>query len=877
MLLTFYIAHAQELSVMSYNVRYSNTSDTNAGNGWATRKTYLINLVNFQQPDLLGVQEATKGQMTDLDGGLKAYGRIGVGRNDGKDNGEHSAIFYKKERLLLMDHGDFWLSDTPDKPSKGFSSKGGSTTYYRICTWGKFVDKVTGSYIYHFNTHMDLDEINRQQSYYLIKKKIQEIAGALNVPVIISGDYNAVQTGETYQLFYNSGFLYDSFHRAKQKFITNGTCPGFNAGNYSTVSGELRRIDHIFVTKNFDITHYGVLNPCYYSTTGTADYYERAYSDHSPVVAKLSLRVPDMADIDTMEPPIVNGVYQISTARELKAFGSIVNGLSIVEQNKAAKAVLLNDIDMAEIANWNPIGTTGSPFAGTFNGQGHTIQNLQVNTNQSYSGLFGMTSGATIRDFSLNGTITVADGSGEHGIVGYASGTTIREVHSALNITIDNANADTKHVGGVVGSLFNASTITRCSFNGVISDAGTNTIGGIVGYADQSANNISYCLNYGTVQSAGSSTNLGGILGYVNHDGIKISYCANVGNVSGNQEYAGQIIGRQVKAMTTLPSSIYYIDGEQLAAFGTGSDESITTAATALTLNDVARGELTALLNKGKSTSNLIFYQNINEGEQSDPYPLFGGYPEHKIVYQGTFGKKKTSTDETNYNFYVNADGQLPELSLINSFSTSVAFTANHISYTSEEPKSPWGTVYLPFAVESSSNVQFYEIVPEQTSNSVLTIAPRASLQAYTPGLYHLDGNVFEVEVYNVPVAVPPTKTSITCGDFVLSGTLSKKTNYNGGYALSGDSFQYSTEAVVTNAFEATLTTNSGGQQEITLFISDVDGINEIQNERVKSEEFDGAIYDLSGRKISSKLSTLNSQLKNKGIYIMNGRKIVIQ
>ena len=127
-LMTYISAHAQEFSVITYNVRYSNSGDTDAGNGWATRKTYLINLVNFQQPDLFGVQEATKGQMSDLDAGLKAYGRIGVGRNDGKDNGEHSAIFYKKERMMLIDHGDFWLSDTPDSRSKGFPSKGGSTT-----------------------------------------------------------------------------------------------------------------------------------------------------------------------------------------------------------------------------------------------------------------------------------------------------------------------------------------------------------------------------------------------------------------------------------------------------------------------------------------------------------------------------------------------------------------------------------------------------------------------------------------------------------------------------------------------------------------------------------------------------------------------------
>ena len=149
-LLTIFTAHAQDLSVCTYNVRYKNSSDTDAGNGWNTRRTYRINLVNFQQPDLLGVQDAVKAQMTDLANGLKGYAYIGVGRNDGAESGEYSAIFYRKERMVLLDNGDFWLSDTPYKPSKGFPSKGGSTTYYRICTWGKFFDKLTGTVIYHF-------------------------------------------------------------------------------------------------------------------------------------------------------------------------------------------------------------------------------------------------------------------------------------------------------------------------------------------------------------------------------------------------------------------------------------------------------------------------------------------------------------------------------------------------------------------------------------------------------------------------------------------------------------------------------------------------------------------------------------------------------
>ena len=268
-LLAALAVQAQELVVCSYNVRNKNTNDTNEGNGWDTRRTYINNFINFQQPDLLGVQEAKSGQMNDMANGLIGYKYIGVGRNDGGTSGEYAGIFYRTERMELLDHGDFWLSDTPYTPSKGFPSKGGSTQYYRICTWGKFYDKAASKVVYYFNTHYDLDETNRQQSFYVIRDKIKEIASTTD-PVIISGDFNAQPTANSYKYFINSKFLYDCYDQAKQKFAPNATNSGFDGNNYLTSSGSITRIDHIFVTKVFNITHYGILNPCYYSTSGTS-------------------------------------------------------------------------------------------------------------------------------------------------------------------------------------------------------------------------------------------------------------------------------------------------------------------------------------------------------------------------------------------------------------------------------------------------------------------------------------------------------------------------------------------------------------------------------------------------------------------------------
>ena len=619
-LLTICAAQAQELYVGTYNLRYKNSSDTDAGNGWNTRRTYLINLVKFQQPDLLGVQEALPAQMTDMRNGLTDYGSIGVGRNDGDNSGEYSAIFYRKERMVLLDYGNFWLSDTPDKPSKGFPSKGGSTQYYRICSWGKFFDKLSGSVVYHFNTHMDLDETNRQQSYYLIKQKVLEIASK-TAPVIITGDYNAVQTGETYNLFYNSGFLYDCFHRTKQKFMTNGTCPGFNANNYSTVSGELRRIDHIFVTRAFNVEHYGVLNPCYYSTSGSATYYERAYSDHSPVFAKLIIRSPEIPDIATTIPPIVNGIYQISTADELKGFASIVNGLSIYQATDA-KAVLAADINMEEETGWTPIGTKASPYNGTFDGQGHKISGFTMaSASGDAQGLFGYAKNATIKNFSIDGAITYNGGTGV-GVVGWATGTTLTGIHSALNIAVP---VTSHHIGGVCGHLSEKSKATSCSFSGTITitDADTqDCIGGIGAYSN---NGVSYvnCANYGTITFQNTDAYAGGICGYVNNDSFTgLFNCLSVGTVKKADgtapTYSGALVGwLRAHANSTFKNN-YWLAGSAANAYGENQEE-----ATAVNALQLASGEVCYKLNGDQTEIN--WYQTLPSSDatvEADPYPV---------------------------------------------------------------------------------------------------------------------------------------------------------------------------------------------------------------------------------------------------------------
>lgn len=200
MLLTCSLS-AQQLYVGTYNIRYDNPNDRKEGNAWAQRCPQLCDFINFEQPAVFGTQEVLATQLHDLLQGLEGYAYIGVGRDDGREEGEYAAIFYRKDLLKLLDSGNFWLSQTPDRPSLGWDA-----ACIRICTWGKFEDKTTGKQFYFFNTHMDhVGTVARRESTRLILQRIGQLAKSQ--PTILTGDFNVDQTDEIYGIFSRSGIL----------------------------------------------------------------------------------------------------------------------------------------------------------------------------------------------------------------------------------------------------------------------------------------------------------------------------------------------------------------------------------------------------------------------------------------------------------------------------------------------------------------------------------------------------------------------------------------------------------------------------------------------------------------------------------------------
>ena len=260
---------AQQLFVGSYNIRNHNSDDDQKGNVWTKRCQVICDQLNFEDPDVFGTQEVLVGQLHDLLAGLDGYGYLGVGRDDGKEEGEYSAIFYKKDRLQLLDKGNFWLNETPDKPKLGWDA-----ACIRICSWGEFRQKATGFKFFYFNLHMDhVGVVARREAAKLAVRKIKEIAKG--APVVLTGDFNVDQTDEIYKIFTTSGVLKDSYVCAGHRFAENGSFNDFHP-EYKSSS----RIDHVFVSPKFDVERYGLLTNMYW--TDAADYNDEQKSNQAP-------------------------------------------------------------------------------------------------------------------------------------------------------------------------------------------------------------------------------------------------------------------------------------------------------------------------------------------------------------------------------------------------------------------------------------------------------------------------------------------------------------------------------------------------------------------------------------------------------------------
>ena len=265
-------AASEPLTVMSFNIRYGTATD--GENHWTARRDMLFELIREQDADLVGVQEALAFQIDEIVAAIPAYAVVGVGRDDGANKGEFSAILFKKDRLHVAESGTFWFSDMPSVP--GSKSWGNNIT--RMSTWARFIDR-DGRGFYHFNLHLDHEsQPSREQSTALLRQRIFARTFPQD-PVVITGDFNVGEKNPALQTLVARAkpdappaFL-DTFRVLYPDEPLAGTFTGFKFGN---TGGD--KIDYVLTQPEAAVLSAAIVR---------ASRNDRYPSDHFPVVARL--------------------------------------------------------------------------------------------------------------------------------------------------------------------------------------------------------------------------------------------------------------------------------------------------------------------------------------------------------------------------------------------------------------------------------------------------------------------------------------------------------------------------------------------------------------------------------------------------------------
>jgi endonuclease/exonuclease/phosphatase family metal-dependent hydrolase len=256
------------LKVVTYNIRFANPGD--GDNVWVNRRDAVASFL--QQQDVCGLQEVTQPQFQELRERLTSFDSYGVGRDDGKDGGEHAPIFYRRDRFESIEQGTFWLSESPQTPG----SRGWDAALPRTCTWVRLREKASGKRLLIANTHFDhIGKMARAESGKLVSETLRQMAG--DCPVVLMGDFNCEPNSEPFLAILAGGFFTAARSISKTAPVgPESTWNGFEA----IVPGQV--IDHVFVSDAWNVFAHAVLDP----RTDAG----RFASDHLPVRVLLGVR-----------------------------------------------------------------------------------------------------------------------------------------------------------------------------------------------------------------------------------------------------------------------------------------------------------------------------------------------------------------------------------------------------------------------------------------------------------------------------------------------------------------------------------------------------------------------------------------------------------
>ena len=254
---------SEGLKVMSYNIRYGSAED--GTNSWKYRWPATIEMLNDVQPDVFGVQEALDFQLTHVSEMARNYKNVGDGREDGKHDGEHMAIFWNKKTVKMLKWGTFWLSETPEKPSMGRDA-----ACFRTATWALMKDKKTGKKFYFVNTHLDhVGKEARRLGLKLIVDRIDDI-NPEKYPMVLTGDFNVRPDNPC---LVDLDKIMTSTRKIAKKTDSKGTFNGWRKDREGGV------IDYIYVSGFGEVVEYETI---------TKKYADRSFiSDHYPIMSVL--------------------------------------------------------------------------------------------------------------------------------------------------------------------------------------------------------------------------------------------------------------------------------------------------------------------------------------------------------------------------------------------------------------------------------------------------------------------------------------------------------------------------------------------------------------------------------------------------------------
>ena len=253
------------LRVATFNIRGPANPPPN---DQKSREPRIRKIIEDNQFDIFGVQEAFREMHTDHIEAMPGYARIDGDNKAFKDWSRRDSIFYRTDRLELLDQGIFMLSETPEVPG----SRGWDCAEARLAVWAKFEDKFTGKIFYLYNTHLDhVSKSAKLNGAALIVSHAEK--NAAGCPVILTGDFNSTPTSKVYA--HVSSKLKDA---AKISEIP-AAGPDFTFQAFG--KGRPWYLDYIFVSSGINVLSHRIID-----TLVDGQY----PSDHYPVMVEIELK-----------------------------------------------------------------------------------------------------------------------------------------------------------------------------------------------------------------------------------------------------------------------------------------------------------------------------------------------------------------------------------------------------------------------------------------------------------------------------------------------------------------------------------------------------------------------------------------------------------